>query len=646
MNQRLDLSVHTLAKPHASAFDTRPRAVRRWVAELPPANLDEMAQRLWHALAEVNHLAIPPARRLHLLEAVGPKADLALTHLRRQYANQPLGSGSERAARQAIGLLVELMRGYRTLLHQIAPDRAITPWRRLWFGHALHAALHRFLHYGGHLLAVFQAIHRDAPPGLWKRINRFYYLAETHGYAAVRLPLPAEPRRYTTPGEEYRRLLLTALLPVDGLTPAQAGEVVASLPAWVRLTRLTRPPFQTGDQRHVVRLSHDSGPLGIGGVDEAARNSPNTRGLRMVELQKALAKRLARRGRGRFWRREAHLSPETLRFLSDNWCGEYQRTEQRSRAGGAADVIVGLAALNHLLSSRTVNTDAATQPAAKHEISLAPEPEHHGHLIGSKTPQIDLWQSVYIDPAQVKPVVAPAHDWRQKSKTDATYRRAAGHLLDSSSHGCCVRVARDEVPHVATGMLIAVRDGTRDVWQVGVVARLMAQGTDVEVGVRMLGEGPVAAVLHTRSTRGESRFPAVIVRDEQARRLLIGPAVPAVREGDLAVERDGQRVALKRLGKGGHSPHVAVFAVAAVQADQEALLDQPPTPAAEPAVVAPVAETPAAAPAPSCTAAHPSDRIEQLMAATGMSRENAEFFLAAEAAHESDPCPPLRNSDS
>ncbi len=645
MNQRLDLSVHTLAKPHASAFDTRPRAVRRWVAELPPANLDEMAQRLWHALAEVNHLAISPSRRLHLLEAFGPKAVLALGHLRRQYANQPLplGSAAERAARQATDLLRELMRGYRTVLRQVAPDKAITRWRRLWFGHALHAALHRFIHYGGHLLTVFQAIHRDAPPGLWKRVNRFYYLAEANGYAKARLPLPGESRQRTTPGEEYRRLLLSALLPADGLSPAQYGELAASLAEWVRLTRLTRPPFRPGEQRHVVRLSRDSGPLGISGIDEAVRTSPNSRGLRLVELEKVLKKRLARGGRGRFWRRESPLSPETLRFLADNWCSEHQRTERRHADGGAAEVIVGLAALNHLLGGQEAPAESATAAPAKREIGLAPEPDHHGHLVGSRAPKIDVWQSVYIDPAQVKPAVAPVHDWRQESKADATYRRVAGHLLDSSSHGCGVRVARDEVPHVAAGMLIAVQNGGEDVWQVGVVARLTSQGTDLELGVRLLGKAPVAAALHTRSPRGESRFPAVLIRDEQGRRLLIGPAVPAVREGELAVELGGPRIALKRLGKGAHSPHVAVFAVAAAQADEEALLEQHPEAATVEPPRPPPAEEPVVA-RPSCEVP-PTARVEQLMTATGMTREDAEFFLAAEAAHDQDTPPRLKAGD-
>ena len=645
MNQRLDLSVHTLAKPHASAFDTRPRAVRRWVAELPLANLDEMTQRLWHALAEVNHLAISPSRRLHLLEAVGPKAVLALGHLRRQYANQPLplGSGAERAARQAIDLLLELMRGYRTVLRQIAPDKAITRWRRLWSGHALHAALHRFIHYGGHLLAVFQAVHRDAPPGLWKRINRFYYLAEVNGYATARLALPSEPRRRTTPGDEYRRLLLTALLSADSLTPAQSAELAASLPEWVKLTRLTRPPFRPDEQLHVVRLSHDSGPLGFSGIDEAARTSPNSRGLRMVELEKVLKKRLARGGRGRFWRRESPLSPETLRVLADNWCSEHQRTEQRRADGGAAEVIVGLAALNHLLGGRAVSAEAATPAPAKREISLAPAPEHHGHLVGSKAPKIDVWQSVYIDPAQVKPAVAPVHDWRQESKADETYRRLPGRLLDSSRHGCGVRVARDEVPHVAAGMLIAVHGDTPSDWQVGVVARLTAQDTDLELGVRLLGEAPVAATLHTRSARGESRFPALLVRDERGRRLLIGPAVPAVREGELAVELGGRRIALNRLGKGAHSPHVAVFAVAAVQAAEEALLEQRPQSATDEPPSAPLAEK-TADPRPSCEIP-PVARVEQLMAATGMTREDAEFFLAAEAAHDQGAPPRLKTGD-
>lgn len=645
MKQRLDLSVQTLSRPSTGAFDTRPRAVRRWVAELPIAHIDETAQRLWHALGETNRLAVSPANRFHLLEAFGPKAALVLDHLRRRYANQPLplGAGAERAAAQAVDLLVEFLRGYRTLLTQIAPKgKDIGRWRRFWYRRELRNALHRFIHYGGALLDVYRAIHQPPPAGLWKRVNRCYHLAEVYGFLKVRVPLPGDTKHRTRIDETYRQVLLLSLLPTDVLTPAQSGEIAASLAEWVKLSIITTPPFTANKQVYAVRLTRDGGAIGTGTLDEQGLTSPNSRGLDVSALRTALEKRLARGGRGRRWRREKTLSPETVQLLLDSWCSERQRSEQREVLAGQAEVIIGLAALNHLLGDHHAPPQEDPSSPSKREISLVPEPDDAGQLMGARKKDVDVWQSVYIDPQKIRPVTPPTRDWRQQAKTVETYRSFTGRLLDSSDHGYCVRVDRGNVQHVAAGMLLAVRSSEQMPWQVGVIARLTAYGDEVELGARMVGEAPVAVVLHTRSGRGVSSFPAVLARDEKTRHLLIAPAVPAVREGELAVELGGHRVPVKRMGNGAHSRHVSLFVVDVLRADDAHYLEvQPEMPGTK---VAPTATQPATPPA-SEHEEPPSSRVEQLMAATGMSREDAEFFLTAEAAHDTDPCPRLKHGE-
>ncbi|MGE0080431.1 MAG: hypothetical protein AB7U81_03965 [Thiohalomonadaceae bacterium] len=647
MKQRLDLSVRNLARPSSGAFDTRRRAVTRWAAELPVANLDETGQRLRHALAEVNGLAIPRARRLHLLETFGPKARMALDHLRRRYANQPLPltAAADGAAQQAIDLLSELMRGYRTLFGQIITDGKPLPiWRRVWLRDTLVLSLHRFIHYGGELLAVYQAMHRNAPEGLWKRINRCYLLAEAHGIARVRVPSPADAKARSRITEEYLRLLLLSLVPVDGIPPAQWREVMANLGRWIALTSLARPPFAAGQQVHAVRLGRDGGPQPLAALDEEALASQNTRAIVIAPLCADLKARLARNGRRRFWRRETDVAPEVLQFLNESWCTELKRSERRDSQECPADVIVGLAALHHLLGGNA--TAAQEQPADEPEtpkISLVPEPEIGGHHIGARADAVDVWQSVYVDPQKVCPVPSAPKDWRTQTRIDEAYRALSARLVDRSDHGCGVRVDRDAVRNVATGMLIALRPPGDDAWNVGLIARVTAHGDEVELGARMAGSAPVPAVLHTRSARGLSRFPAVVGRDDKGRRLLFAPAVPAVREGELVLELGDHRVPVKRLGNGAHARHVSVIAIAPLRPDDERHFDAAPVEevATAEAQALPAADT--AEPAGGTGASARDARVEQLMAATGMKREDAEFFLAAEAAHDEGAPPRLKS---
>lgn len=646
MKQRLDLSVRDLARPSSSAFDTRRRAVTRWAAELPVANLDDMGQRLRHALAEVNGLAIPRARRLHLLETFGPKARMALDHLRRRYANQPLPlTAADGAAQQAIDLLSELMRGYRTLLGQIITDGKPLPiWRRVWLRDTLVLSLHRFIHYGGELLAVYQAMHCNPPEGLWKRINRCYLLAEAHGLTGLRVASPANAKMRTRINEEYRLLLLLSLIPVDGITPMQWRDVRANLKRWLGLTALARPPFVPGQQVYAVRLGRDGGPQPVSSLDDEALASQNTRALVITPLRTDLKTRLAREGRRRFWRRETTVAPEVLQFLLEHWCTEFTRAEQRDAREGPADVIVGLAALHHLLGGKAtpVQQEESSSSDDIPTLSLAPLPDAHGHHLGVRASAVDVWQSVYVDPQKVCPVPSAPQDWRTQTRIDETYRVLPARLVDRSGHGCGVRMTRDGVRSVATGMLIALRTAEDDTWNVGLIARVTAHSNAVELGVRLAGDAPVPAVLHTRSARGIGRFPAVIGRDDKGRRLLFAPAVPAVREGELVLELGEHPVPVRRVGNGAYARHVFVLAVEPLRPDDERHFD-----------TVPVKEVKAAE-APARPASHASapvhkagtsadDPVERLMAATGMSREDAEFFLAAEAAHDEGVAPRLKS---
>ncbi|MFA5531466.1 MAG: hypothetical protein WDA11_12455 [Thiohalomonadaceae bacterium] len=644
--QRLNLSVRHLTKPSAGAFDTRPRAVTRWAAELPMAHLDETGQRLCHALAEVNGLDLSIRRRTHLLETLGPKARLVLDHLRRRYASQslPLTPAAEGAARQAIALLSELLRGYRTLLGQIiTTGKPLPPWHRLRFGRPVRCALHRFIHYGGELLALYEAIHRAAPDGLWKRVNRCYLLAEAHGMAGSRLPLPGEERRRTRVQEEYLRALLMSLLPVDGITPAQWGDIIAHLPRWIALTALVRAPFAANDAMHVVRLGRDGGPQPVGALDEEGLASPHTRGICITGLRAELQRRLARGGRRRLWRRETDLAPEALQFLVEYWCSAAQRTEQRDLRNRPADVIIGLATLHHLLGGNSTAPQEEQDPEpTRPTMSLVPEPELTGHHMGTRAEAIDIWQSVYVDPEKVCPVAPVVADWRRQAKTGETYRSLPARLVDRSQHGCGVHMDRRAIVNVATGMLIALREEENEVWHVGVITRVTAHGEQVALGARLAGEAPLPAHLHTRSARGLSTFPAIVARDEKGRRLLIAPAVPAVREGELMVELGGHRVPLQRLGNGTHSRHVAVVPIAPLRADDERHFERAPVMAV--AAAREEAWAPQASGATDATPQAPPGRhVEQLMAATGIRREDAEFFLAAEAAHKAGTAPRLKS---
>ena len=55
---KIGLKIAERSKPTAESFDTRSKAVEAWVADLPLGNIGALSKLVYHALSEVNRLAI------------------------------------------------------------------------------------------------------------------------------------------------------------------------------------------------------------------------------------------------------------------------------------------------------------------------------------------------------------------------------------------------------------------------------------------------------------------------------------------------------------------------------------------------------------------------------------------------------------
>ena len=113
-----------------SFCEATPRDLKRWIANLPKANIGETARQLYQGLSELNQLLTPSDNRLQLLELLRPEVYYVCKHLERHFLHQSivLDERSRKIANLCQALQSHLAIGYKQIVVRVTPrfskDRA------------------------------------------------------------------------------------------------------------------------------------------------------------------------------------------------------------------------------------------------------------------------------------------------------------------------------------------------------------------------------------------------------------------------------------------------------------------------------------------------------------------------------------------
>src|SRR5512135_267613 len=136
---RLNLPVRK--EPADDSFDTQPRSVRDWVANLPMAHIGETGRQVLNALTEVNRTQMSARSRYEFLEQVRAPAHHVAQSLKKHYVGLsfPLPDDSAKVASLAWVLQSEMALGYKIVIDE-AVSRA-SPVSRKHLVTAIHRAI-------------------------------------------------------------------------------------------------------------------------------------------------------------------------------------------------------------------------------------------------------------------------------------------------------------------------------------------------------------------------------------------------------------------------------------------------------------------------------------------------------------------------
>lgn len=524
-----------------------PRHAQKWLEAVRQGGDRESSRRFIEGVQRFNRIEMRLGTRLKIAELLRPTARYVIDRLGQRISAQklPLDEVSKRNFQALLLLLRETALAYDICAAELAGAKR--PARRI-----LARVTERALFYRGETMLRSAPVHSPLPQNFWHDSNTLYLGAETHKCATRRVPNDEllTRRQRQTPANMYKRLLLFALAPTDGLRRGQVERLFQRTETWAELAQISaHAPSEPTNTLHCVDLDRPEGP------HPASSESVPTETLRWIEFAPVLAaaQQLLPDAppEGTVLEKD-QVDATTLQRLIDNWSVHSGRAGERVSRGDFADVEVSLRAIHARLAAEIMPVE--TEPAA----TRTDRPRGSASSLALQTIEAPerRWRQADDEedaPGPIADTPAPSASKPQP----APERQRNWLLIETGGGGFRLRWQAGESSAAVVGDLVALGEETDEDdngesasarWTLGTIRRIrMIDDQRFDAGVQTLGHDPAPARLRhepanphrKRDRASESSEPALMLPADRARKtpatVLVGANTFA--EGDV-VELD------------------------------------------------------------------------------------------------------------
>lgn len=463
-------------------------ACKRWVEQLPLANVQQAQQALSGQLRALLKAEIPAIERLRILEALRASINFVQGETANRYAGKPvpLEADEVEAWSSVTETWTRLDANYRNCLQAYRDgDLDIAP-------HAALITLRLLASAGRQMLEHFR-VYRALPEVLWRALNELYAFSEQHGFARIRVQdanLQHEPDSTCT--EQYLQALLVHAANPYALSIRQLAFVQDWSEKWATLVGLSQQPLPASAS---TALAVDLD--GADGARFATELAPqaSVRYLDLEQLSKTLRQTITLLKQGQTPTQlglgETARQPgceNLLMLLYVQWCrAGTGRGEDRQSADERVSVCFGISSAHFQVSGRK-----EFRPPAE--------------ITSREKRDLDTFGYVM-------------HAERQPADRSAEAVEVWNILNQSTGGFMCILRDPTSKSRISHNQLVAVqRRGTRG-FQIGMVQWLRVERErEISLGVRVFpGEPQAVAVRPSNFTPGSSTYE----------RALLLPEVPA-----------------------------------------------------------------------------------------------------------------------
>lgn len=472
------LSAPTPSQTRLSFCEATPRDLKRWIADLPKANIGETARLLYQALGELNLLLTPSDNRLNLLELLRPEVYFVCQHLERHFLHQAimLDERSRKISNLCQALQSHLAIGYKQIVLRIAPKYSKD--RAALVGLALQRATHALK---GQLVRATQ-LYSSPPEHLWFELHQLYRTA---------CELQLQQRRVhddlsslTTElslEQTYIAALLLGSARCNQLRQNQIARLAEVLEPWSAQLRL-----HPGSPDH--GLFAVSAELDVGPRYRSMFRSEQRAGLIGFDPQplvNTLEAHLLHQDTSKPLPVPTGLSFDTLQHLHASWGEAAERSFQRTVGQGNLTVCVGMSALHFYLGGERSFSDMLKHPGAR--------AANFSNVVAKG--EKDSWSQAFDAAPQNNEQFLPYeeiqydHLVEDESSTDAAphYPTYALPVINHSPGGYCLAWPNEVPAELQAGEMLGIQDSVSLGWSIAVIRWIrQVRGGGTQMGIELV----------------------------------------------------------------------------------------------------------------------------------------------------------------
>ncbi|WP_085701028.1 molecular chaperone [Pseudomonas sp. B26(2017)] len=476
---RPQLSAPTPTQLRLSFCEATPRDLKRWIANLPKANIGETARLLYQGLGELNQLLTPSDNRLHLLELLRPEVYFVCQHLERHFLHQAimLDERSRKISNLCQALQSQLAIGYKQIILRIAPkysrDRAALVSEALQrAAHALKAQLVRATQ-----------LYSAAPEQLWFELHQLFRCAcELQlQHRRVRDDLASLTGELSVE-QTYLAALLLGSARCNQLRQnqiARLAQVVEPWSAWLKLH-----PANQGEGLFAVSAEIDAGPR----YRSQFRSEQQALllGFDPQPLVNAIEAHLLHQDATTPLPVPAGLTLDTLQHLHATWGEAAERSFQRTVGQGNLTVCVGMSALHFYLGGERTFSELLKHPgarAANFSRAVVQGEKDSWSQAFDAAPQSTSDELLPYEEIRYEPLIDDEGD----TDSPPHYPTYALPVINHSPGGYCLAWPKDVPAELQAGEMVGIQDSLNQGWSIAVVRWIrQVRGAGTQMGIELV----------------------------------------------------------------------------------------------------------------------------------------------------------------
>lgn len=464
----LSLRAPTPSQNTLTFCEANPRDLKRWISELPKANIGETARLLYQGLAELNQLITPSENRLQLLELLRPEVYYVCKQLERHFLNQAivLDERARKVANLCQALQNHLAAGYKIIVVRVA-----SAGRE--HSTALAISVQRALHclYGPLVRAAL--LYCPVPERLWHELHHLYLVACEHKvqHTSVADGL-AHNVKALTPEQTYVAALLLGSSRCNQMRQTAIMRLAEMLESWSQYARVQ--PALAASSLFAVAPAADGPPRYKALFEEAELSQllGLDTALLAHHIKEYLALPIEQRPQARFTVPPG-FSTDVLQHVAAAWGNVAERTFQRTPGEGNLTVCIGMSAMHYYLGGERTFGEQLGLPGSTTSAQF--------NALGKQ----GVWGPVMEVPAVEEIEYEPERVGNQGQAPEfPTYSLQ---IVNHSPGGYCLAWRKEVPSQLQAGELIGIQDAPAQGWSVAVV-RWIRQVRDggTQMGIELI----------------------------------------------------------------------------------------------------------------------------------------------------------------